>query len=883
MKRESKNSGSVVSLLIIAVVILTAIIRICGNTAQNQILWISGAADDTVKVVDSTYLELNLEAPIGGITGFSFEFNGNREEFGEGGFLVTAEIGEEELQEKQKLYQSRIALVDQAFDYQSERFKVMIPFKGEIKQGDHIRIAIMGSAIPEKSGISIKTSSQFGMAGAVFEINDFVQDSMLSGALYYQTKGVTVIPVLRESIVFILLLFLGKEIWEKHKEKKQSLEKQKEKTSSKKNFFPRQNLPTLFVLLVLLVVFDYVYYAGVIPRLYDMRGGKEDPAYEKGETAYMELGDGEALFREMEIEENYLGGLKLYLKEPFDENGFFTIELIEAESQDLILSTKKAVYEMIKKDEEGAEAEFIFDSPIRKSAGAHYLTAIYYSGEPISLLMIDDGQNHPVLTPLYQKNVFLKPLLCIFAILIAACSVIVVICIQNKMKVEKFFLVVTVLLGILFQTVLTPFAVPDEAAHIDTAYRISNRILGIEDTRMKDAIWKRMCDNRTDSGIRRHLSVDSYRWLYEDWFQTEGNRTGQLVYASDTRANADSLFFLPAAVGITVGRILGLGFLPMMFLARTFNLLVCVWMIYLALKKLPFGKSVLCAMALLPITLQEIASCSYDSLIIGIALLYIGYCVFAIYSPRKLEKIDVLTLLITAVMLGMCKGGVYIPLYLLGGWMLIKRGCIRFPQSKKLQIAGVAALIVLVLAGIVILVFLYRQPIDAYSMRYSNYPLAYLVQHPLRTIRIFENTLYGDFYNYLIQCIGIRMGYFQTAVDFITPIGYILLICASVTCDERHPYIIGMKEKCVFLASAVSSVGAVYLAFFISNTRFGDIAISGIQGRYFIPVLWLVLISMRNGKIVHKKKRYRRMVSIGYVLGVCTVIQVVINTLIAGS
>ncbi len=168
MKRESKNSGSVVSLLIIAVVILTAIIRICGNTAQNQILWISGAADDTVKVVDSTYLELNLEAPIGGITGFSFEFNGNREEFGEGGFLVTAEIGEEELQEKQKLYQSRIALVDQAFDYQSERFKVMIPFKGEIKQGDHIRIAIMGSAIPEKSGISIKTSSQFGMAGAGF-------------------------------------------------------------------------------------------------------------------------------------------------------------------------------------------------------------------------------------------------------------------------------------------------------------------------------------------------------------------------------------------------------------------------------------------------------------------------------------------------------------------------------------------------------------------------------------------------------------------------------------------------------------------------------------------------------------------------------------------
>ena len=46
MKREIKLNANLVFFVIIAAVALTAVIRICSNTTQNAVYWISGGADD---------------------------------------------------------------------------------------------------------------------------------------------------------------------------------------------------------------------------------------------------------------------------------------------------------------------------------------------------------------------------------------------------------------------------------------------------------------------------------------------------------------------------------------------------------------------------------------------------------------------------------------------------------------------------------------------------------------------------------------------------------------------------------------------------------------------------------------------------------------------
>lgn len=870
MKRKIKPKINYIVVILITLVVLFSIIRIYSSTTKNASFGISGTADDVVQIVDSRYLELELVAPMGGLTGFSFRFEGNRDNFENSGFLVTASI-ENDLLNPQVLYENVMPLTEQAYDYQNESYIVIIPFNGNIQQGDHLRIAIMGMGMSEKDNITVLISSQSLIADAVFEINDFEQNSIIAGTFYYQKSELKIFPILVQGIIFILLILLLDAVRNKTGKKRRL-------TGNYQISYKKRMLNLLPVIIFLVVVLEYTYYAGIEKQIQDIKPTDKIEIYPGEEAVYRELCDGEAIFCQSEITEDYFAGFGIYLKEPYDDNGILTIEVCDMESQDLITSAERAIYEL--DIDEGNFLKFSFDLPIKDSAGKEYMISIYYSGEvPIEFLTVDNEGGNPDLIPLYQKNIFLNLLFFIFSVVTIGFTLVVFICEQNKMKVEKFFLITVIFLGIMFEMVITPFAVPDEAAHIDTICRLSNQMLGIEDIGIKDAVYKRECDIYNDSGIKRTIDVESYKWLYDDWFNTEGNRTWRLSFAADVTASTNELFFLPAAICITIARILGIGFLPMIFLARTTNLLFAAWIIYCALRKLPFGKSILCVIAILPLTLQEIASCSYDALIIAVSLLYISYCSYAIYSKAKLERTDILVIIITAIMLGICKGGAYTPLYLLCIWILIKRGCIRIPQKRAIKIAGIVVAASIILLGLIGAIYVFKQPIDTRGFRNEYYSLTYLIQHPGKTIRIFENTFYANTYEYMIQQTGSGLGAFQISLTFIVPLGYVLLLVLAVICYEKHPYVLDFQNKCVFLTAAILSIMAIHMAFLLSYTNYGSEVISGIQGRYFIPVLWLLLICSRNGKIVNKKKRYRKIVATGYIMGVCAVLQVIITVL----
>lgn len=731
----------IVLIPIIAVVIFT-IIRICTDTTENVAFGISGKVDDKVRMADAYCLELAFDTPIAGLTGFSFRFTGERDNFGDKAFMVTATV-QNDASNPQILYEGEMKLTEQAFDYQNESYRVIVPFNGDIRQGNHLQVAILGMGMSEEDNICVQISSRVSIDDAVFEINDIRQDSILAGTFYYQIRKRDVFPIVMQGVVFILLIVLAGE-WLTNirvKDKNEMKPVDINQISAKKKIV--KLLPVMILLVVLL---DYARYAGAKRQIYD------------------------------------------------------------------------------------------YDLPLK-----------------MNLLFI------------------------VFGGLVAGMTFVVFWCGQSGMRLEKLFFLTIVCLGILFEIAITPFAVPDEASHIDTAYRISNAMLGIEDTQIRDLIYKRECDIYPDSGERRSISGETYKWLYDDCVKADGGRIEKLAFAADNRSNANALFYLPAAIGITVGRILGMRFIPTIYLARTANLLLAAWMIYLAVRKIPYGKSILAVIALLPITIQEIASCSYDALIISISMLYVSYCVYAIYSKAKLERTDVLVIIISAVMLGICKGGVYTTLYLLGLWILVKRGYIRLPQKKGTRVAGAAAVALMVLAGIIAVVYIYRHPVDADSLIGKTYSLAYLIQHPGETFRIIENSLYRDTYYYVEQLFGKTMGSFQIAVKFIVPIGYMILLERTVICSEKYPYIPNTPDKCVFMIAAIAVYAAVQAAFLLTVTSFGEYSVGGVQGRYFLPMIWLFLICFRRANVVYKNKNYIGFVLAGYVLGVCTVLQIVIS------
>lgn len=865
-----KKTDYIILILVFMIIILTGT-KIATGATNSAALSISGRADKGVQVLDGYSMDLEFTAPTDGLTGFSFQFEGKREAFGDAAFLITAAV-QNNLSESKILFQEEMRLFEQAYNYQQECYTVIVPFsENDIKKDNHITVTIIGIGMSKADNVLVKLSGKSGLSEATFKINGIQQKDILAGTLYYSAREYVIFPAVIYGSIGILLVLLIRELFNSPRIKRQ-------KRIQKQSLTKRKIGGLLIILILVTIMLEYTYDAAIKTKINDLYPLETIDLSQSKENQSRHLSNGESFSITKLSEEGDFGGVAICLQETYDENGVITVEVRNKDSQAIIASAQRAIFELPKYAD--GILKLNFDSEIEDSKGKEYQISVYYSGiGTIEFLTENGGENSPKVIPLFHKNDYLKVLFLVFAILIIGFTLTIFLCEYYEMKLETIFFVSVVFLGILFELVIVPFAVPDEASHIDTAYRISNHMLGVEDTGIRDAIYKRECDIYTDSGIKRTLTLDSYQWLYNDWFKTTGNNSERLIFAADNTATTNALYFLPTAGAITIGRILGMGFLPMIYMARTANLLFSAWLLYLSIKKLPFGKSILGAIMLLPVAIQELASCSYDSLIIAITALYVSYCVYGIYSEMQLTRKDIFIIIITMIMIGICKGGVYAPLYLLSVWLVVKKGYTRWKHKKELRIVASVGICFIILLGIFGIIYIFMQPAITPHLNNGYYTPVYLIQHPFETIRLFEKSFYRDTHHYIGQLIGGKLGSLQISAEFLVPVGYLLLLGLTVIADGESPYRIRPTQRVILLATAVITCVAIAVAFLLSYPTFKTKTIGGMQGRYFIPALWLLLISFRSSNIIYKKKQYLTMIKAGYILGIGTVLQVVINTL----
>ena len=80
--------------------------------------------------------------------------------------------------------------------------------------------------------------------------------------------------------------------------------------------------------------------------------------------------------------------------------------------------------------------------------------------------------------------------------------------------------------------------------------------------------------------------------------------------------------YLPQAAGIGLGRLVGASPLVCFYLARLANLFAAVALLFFAIRLAPFGKQLFVLIALLPMTMFELASVSCDALTISGAIFF---------------------------------------------------------------------------------------------------------------------------------------------------------------------------------------------------------------------------------------------------------------------
>lgn len=471
---------------------------------------------------------------------------------------------------------------------------------------------------------------------------------------------------------------------------------------------------------------------------------------------------------------------------------------------------------------------------------------------------------------------FLYVILCAVLLLFGAiCYWLIII---KELPAERFYLPVAILLGMIFQVVIAVHGVPDEPWHIDTAYKYSNKMLFVEDTGVPGTIYKRQCDIEMQDILANDVESNSYYLLIHHTFERAENKELVPVTYVDSSNLVPGVIFLPTALGISIGRLLGLSALLTLQIGRLCNLLAFVLLTWAAIRTMPYAKNLTAMLGLLPIAMQQGASASYDSVTNGLTFLFIAYC-FRLSETEQRKKGQWILLLVLASLIAMTKGGVYSPLLLLL-LLLFKK-----EQFKnRLKKTNYKAILFGLMAGILILVVLMIKYMPVFLAILGNqempsgektlYTVHDLLQSPLQVVYLYWNTFMKRGDNLLRGLLGGKLSWLNVQVNWMFLIVLLLglFLFANV---ERDKYLKNKKQSIIMALVAILSIALIMLSMVFGYTSVDSASIEGIQGRYFLSLAPLLFLLTTTDMVHVKKEQCGRVWMVMMVTEILIVLQVV--------
>lgn len=475
----------------------------------------------------------------------------------------------------------------------------------------------------------------------------------------------------------------------------------------------------------------------------------------------------------------------------------------------------------------------------------------------------DQMQEADLIFNLYQKKngayAFLIPLY----IFLAICSILVVVLFilatfHWKWKIEKVFLITTLIMGILYMIILPPFSSPDEPVHFGTAYKISNLMLGKPLSGENGIVAMRESDENVEYDTIP--TVTTYQYTLQHMIEKNNDATTSEWRHGDLGMN-NKILHLPGAIGISLARILHFGSVPLIYLGRFTNLLFYIAIVYFAIKITPLGKTFFVAFSLSPMILELISSYSYDCVIDGMACLSIAYLLHCIYQIDKMQMKDAIILLVLAALFAPCKV-VYCLIFVL---------VIFIPKEKfekKWKFYGFVGLT----AGVMFISIAYANldnvlalgginttgvgevatetAVEATPSRYS---VSWCVQHPIQLCKVYLNTIlsYGKYY--FTTMFGGLLGWLEIGISNLVVYLVAFLTCLTLFVENVIAQKIKVKHRIVSGGIILAVFLLVVLSMFFACSPYGMYVALGVQGRYFLAIFPLMLIIVGNSKIKIKQ------------------------------
>lgn len=287
-----------------------------------------------------------------------------------------------------------------------------------------------------------------------------------------------------------------------------------------------------------------------------------------------------------------------------------------------------------------------------------------------------------------------------------------------------------------------------------------------------------------------------------------------------------------------LGRALDQSALAVFYACRLAGLLCYILLAWLAVRWIPFGKWLMAVLAAAPMAMFQASTISTDAISNGIALLFIGACLaLATLDELSWKEWGKLAALFFVLFWGKVN---LVPLALLP-FVLIPPH--RFKNRSQYFLLIAAALILFMIEVVGWNVLAYARYPSALEGADPGGQLKHILGHPFGFAWLLLRNFWESMAGYLRGWLALY-GYDYWPVPGAVYWLYSLAIIISLwirAADEKVPARstrIGLAL--VFLLSYSATVASLYLSY----TPVGSDMILGVQGRYFFPVLPLLLLAV---------------------------------------
>jgi uncharacterized membrane protein len=422
---------------------------------------------------------------------------------------------------------------------------------------------------------------------------------------------------------------------------------------------------------------------------------------------------------------------------------------------------------------------------------------------------------------------------------------------------QNLFIILGSFFGLLYFLLIPPFQVPDEYNHFYRAYQISEGgILPIKQGAESGGFLPRSMVTTVKTVIA-DVPFNADEKVNPDWiFNTLGlslNPSDRVFINFPNTALYSPAPYLPQTLSYLITKPLGASPLLMMYIGRLFSLVVAIILIHFAIKIIPIFKWVLLLIVLTPMSLNQMASLSADTMTNSLAILFTAIVLrLALDEQRRIERKDLIILFVLTVLLALCKQ-TYVVLSLL--YFLIPMRKIGSP--KKYWTIGVclfiSGVLALVIWAIIILPTYSMQSFDTNAEVDRASPseqLKFILANPFKFIWVVVSDYLFFGARYANEFIGV-LGWLDTQLPLAMAILYGLTILIVSVGSKSDDYNISLRNKLIFAGVFVLSLFSISGIAYLSWRPVGADAIF-LQGRYFIPIALLLFLLLYNKRFKFK-------------------------------